>query len=413
MLLAAQILLTLTVAWIFANLARRVGEPGVVGEMVAGIALGPTVLGALSPRFHALVFPPASLTWLRLLGELGVVVFMFSVGLRSDLETIRRNRAGAVLVSYASIATPFLLGLGTAWLLYPRYAGTNTPLLTFALFIGVAMSITAFPVLARILADRNWTNTSVGTIALTCAAVDDVTAWCLLAVITSIAKWNHQVTGVFVTLAAIALFTFVMMRVVKPLLAKVRSRVIVPTITALAAAAVTAAIGVHSMFGAFVAGLSSPLEGADRISLADRFSIVNRILLPLFFAYTGLRTNLAVFADMRTLAICIGVIAVATLGKFGASSLVSRALGTSWRDSLFIGVLMNTRGLVELVVLNVGYDLGIITAPMFSIMVVMALVTTLATTPLLSLIERQEYTLTKCAVTLPASESANGTSTSG
>jgi len=386
--LLLQITVTLVVAGAFSVLARRVGEPAVVGEMVAGIFLGPTVLGALLPRFHAYVFAPASLAPLRLFGEIGVVVFMFCVGLRTSGETIRRNRTAALLVSHASIVAPFALGIGTAWLLYPRYAGASTPFLTFALFIGVAMSITAFPVLARILADRDWTHTNVGTVALTCAAIDDVTAWCLLAVITAIAQWQHQVRAVVVTLASIALFTLILFKVVKPLVARLRSRFVAPTIIAIAAAALTEAIGVHSMFGAFIAGVSSPLEGDERNALADRLSGMNHILLPLFFAYTGLRTNLRIFADARTLAIAAAIIAVATLGKLGASTFVSRLLGTSWRDSLFIGALMNTRGLVELVVLNVGYDLGIVSAPMFSIMVVMALATTLATTPLLGLIAR-------------------------
>jgi len=375
-LLLAQIVVTLAVSWVAARLMRGIGQPAVIGEILAGIALGPTLFGALAPALQQRMFPASSMTSLRLIAEIGVVVFMFCVGLRVDGEVLRRHRGVAVIVSQASIALPLILGLVLARSLYGEYAPHGTPFTSFALFIGVAMSITAFPVLARILAEHDLARTPIGNIALTCAAVDDVTAWFLLAIIAG---------GSLLVIVEAVAFTLMMFIVVKPLLRRMHVNDFGALLMLFASAAATELIGIHALFGAFIAGAIMP---RDREPLADRLESITVVLLPLFFAYSGLRTNVTMIADARSILVTLVVIAVATIGKLGGSTLASRFMGQPWRDALMIGTLMNTRGLVEVVAVNIAYDLGIITQPMFTIMILMALVTTAATSPLLRALQR-------------------------
>ena len=395
-ILLTQIIVILIFAGLFRRLFRWIGQPPVMGEMVAGIVLGPSVLGLLFPGAVSFLFPESSLLTLRLLSQIGVVLFMFVVGMELNIQHLREKGTSAVMISHASIIVPFLLGAGLSVFLYRDLASPGTSFHAFALFIGVAMSITAFPVLARILEDRKLSQTHLGAIAITCAAVDDVTAWCILALVIALVK----ATGVEISAITILLtlsFAGVMFFLVRPQLARVikepdsqlhRRRLIPLVLTILLVSAViTETIGIHALFGAFLAGVVMPPSTEFRIFLKDKLEAFGSYaLLPLFFAFTGLRTQIGLLTEWQDWLMCAVIILVAIAGKLGGSMLMGRWTGMSWSQSFAIGVLMNTRGLVELVVLNIGYDLGILSGRIFAMMVLMALVTTFMTGPLLSLV---------------------------
>ena len=395
-ILLTQIIVILIFAGLFRRLFRWIGQPPVMGEMVAGIVLGPSVLGLLFPGAVSFLFPESSLLTLRLLSQIGVVLFMFVVGMELNIQHLREKGTSAVMISHASIIVPFLLGAGLSVFLYRDLASPGTSFHAFALFIGVAMSITAFPVLARILEDRKLSQTHLGAIAITCAAVDDVTAWCILALVIALVK----ATGVEISAITILLtlsFAGAMFFLVRPQLARVikepdsqlhRRRLIPLVLTILLVSAViTETIGIHALFGAFLAGVVMPPSTEFRIFLKDKLEAFGSYaLLPLFFAFTGLRTQIGLLTEWQDWLMCALIILVAIAGKLGGSMLMGRWTGMSWSESFAIGVLMNTRGLVELVVLNIGYDLGILSGRIFAMMVLMALVTTFMTGPLLSLV---------------------------
>jgi Kef-type K+ transport system membrane component KefB len=384
-------------AGLFRMLFRRLGQPPVLGEMVAGIVMGPSVLGLIYPQAVAFLFPASSMETLRQLSQIGVVIFMFIVGMELNIRQVREKGSAAVMISHASIILPFLLGTALSLFLYRDLAPAGTSFNAFALFIGVAMSITAFPVLARILEDRGLTQTQLGSIAITCAAVDDVTAWCILALVIALVK-STGIASAGITVGLTLVFAAAMVFVLRPQLARVikepdsqlhRQRLI-PIILAfvLACALTTEIIGIHALFGAFLAGVVMPPSTKVRIFLKDKLEAFGSYaLLPLFFAFTGLRTQIGLLNDLEGWLLCAVIILVAIAGKLGGSMLMSRWTGMSWTQSFSIGVLMNTRGLVELVVLNIGYDLGILSGRIFAMMVLMALVTTFMTGPLLSLVK--------------------------
>ena len=382
--LLVQVVLTLIAAYGLGAVARRVGQPAVVGEIVGGIALGPTILGHLWPAAYHAIFPPASLGALKLLADVGVVFFMFAVGLEVDLHALRGATHRAVVISHASIVVPFLIGIGAAVPLYRSYAPAGTSFVAFALFIGIAMSITAFPVLARILIERGMASTPLGTMALTCAAVDDITAWALLAFVVAIVRGRSRADVVTMVLLTIA-FTAIMLRVVRPLLARMRIGELTLVVLMFASAAFTEAIGMHAVFGAFLAGVILPLDPEARRRCADRLAIITPALLPLFFAYVGVRTELTLIRSVGAAIACLAIIVLATVGKLGGSAAAARITGMRWRDALALGALMNTRGLMQLVAVTIAYDLGILTPSMFAILVLMAIVTTMTTGPLLTL----------------------------
>ena len=396
-ILLLQLIVIIIAARGVGKLFKKMRQPPVLGEIVAGIILGPSLLGWLSPETMAFLFPPSSLVTLKLLSQIGVAVFMFIVGMELDVQHLRQKAQAAVMVSHASIIVPFFLGVALSLWLYPSLAPPQISFTPFALFIGVALSITAFPVLARILADRRISQTPLGNTALTCAAVDDVTAWCILALVIAVAPASG-VVGSLITIAFALAFICVMLLLVKPQLARLlAARVdqpehikgLVAGILAfvLACALYTEAIGIHVLFGAFLAGVVMPSDAGLRQQLKDKLeTFVAVALLPLFFAFTGLRMQIALLNDWQSWVICIVIILVAIAGKLGASMLMARWTGMNWRESFALGVLMNTRGLVELIVLNIGYDLGILSARAFAMLVVMALVTTFMTGPLLSLV---------------------------
>ena len=394
-LLLLQVIVIVVAARLAGWLFARMKQPPVIGEMLAGILLGPSLLGLVAPGAVDFLFPASSLGTLKLFSQVGVVLFMFLVGMDLDLRHLREKAHSAVMVSHASIFLPMLLGVGLALFLYRSYAPAGVAFSSFSLFMGVAMSITAFPVLARILEERGLMKTPLGNASIACAAVDDVTAWCLLAVVVAIVQASGMASALLTVGLAVGFVAF-MIFVVRPwverkLVGEIHHRkgLIAGTlILAFASAWCTEMIGIHALFGAFLAGVVAPPQREFRAALRERLEvIVSVLLLPLFFVFTGLRTQIGLLNDARTWLVCGAVIAVAVAGKLGGGMMAARWTGMSWIDSFSIGTLMNTRGLMELIVLNIGYDLGILSQKVFSIMVLMALTTTFMTGPLLELAE--------------------------
>lgn len=394
-----QLILVVLVARVCGSLIGRFGQPAVIGEMVAGIILGPSLLGWVWPEFFQFVFLPSSLGTLRLLSQVGVCLFMFVVGMDLDLAHLKHQARTAVLVSQVSIIFPYFLGVTSALFLFTTLAGPNTTFLAFALFIGISMSITAFPVLARILEERGLTRTPLGATAIACAATDDVTAWTLLAFVIALAKADH-ILGACSTIAMVVGFIILMWFVIKPQVARWLSpsqeergpnkgTIAGVLVFLFGSALVTDVIGVHALFGAFMAGVVMPAHGKFREALRVRLENFSSVfLLPLFFAFTGLRTQIGLLNDANSWLVCLLLILIATVGKLGGAMLTARVTGVDWYDSFRLGTLMNTRGLVELIALNVGYDLGILSPQIFAMLVLMALVTTGLTGPLLSVADQ-------------------------
>jgi len=396
--LLMQITTILLAGRLMGRLFRKMKQPAVIGEMAAGILLGASFLGHYLPGVSQFLFPPQSLGTLNLLSQVGLVLFMFMVGLELDMSLLKGKTNTAVVISHASIVAPFTLGVGLAYYTYRQFAPQGVQFLSYALFVGISMSITAFPVLARIIHERGLTKSRLGTVAITCAAADDVTAWCILAMVIAIVKAG-SLWSVLYTLLLSALYVLLMLKVVKPLLAgKSRkfgglyppaSLLGTYLIVLIASAFLTDAIGIHALFGAFMAGIVMPADMRFRNFFIEKIeSVALFLLLPLFFVATGLRTQVGLLDTGYLWFLCFLIIAVAVIAKLGVSTFAARFTGETWKDSLQIGALMNTRGLTELVVLNIGYDLGVITPQIFTILVLMALTTTLMTGPLLDLINR-------------------------
>ena len=391
-LLLLQVVVIVIAARLTGGLFRRWGQPAVIGEMIAGILLGPSLLGWVWPQAQAFLFPASSMGSLRLLSQIGVVLFMFIVGIDLDAAHLRSMAHAAVWVSHLSITVPFLFGTALSLAIYRDLAPPGTQFSAFALFMGIAMSITAFPVLVRILEDRGLTRTPLGATAIACAAVDDVTAWCLLALVVTLAQAT-ALAGALVTFVLTLAFVTLMLLVVKPLAARlVRGEIEGEALVAGALAFVflcalaTEVIGIHALFGAFLAGVALPRHSSVRSYLRRRLeTFASVLLLPLFFAFTGLRTQIGLLDDVRGWLVCLAVIAVAIAGKIGGTMIAARITGMGWNDSFALGAMMNTRGLVGLIVLDLGYNLGILSPRVFSMMVLMALLTTFMTAPLLQL----------------------------
>ena len=375
---------------IVARIVERFGQPPVIGEVLAGILLGPSLLGRVAPGLENVIFPASARPALGVIAQLGVILYMFVVGLEFDPGSLRKRAAPFIVVSQVSIVLPFALGLGLAYTLYPGFSPPGVGFLPFALFMGIAMSITAFPVLARILTDRRLSKTELGVAALTCAAVDDVTAWCLLAVVVGVSRATLSGALVSAVLAvAFIAFMFVVVRPIAARIARGRGEVsdvtVAWTLAGLLGSAVTAEIiGIHAIFGAFIYGAILPADSpiARHLRL-ERTPVITILFLPVFFALTGLRTEIGLMSSASQWGICLVIIVLAIAGKFGGSFLAGRAVGLPWGFAARLGVLMNTRGLMELVVLNVGMDIGVITPTLFTMMVIMAIVTTAMSGPLL------------------------------
>ncbi len=397
--LILQMLVILVVARVSGSIVRHIGQPRVIGEILAGIFLGPSLLQPAAPELHAFLFPEGSVQRLYFLSQVGVLLFMFIVGLELDTKILRSKVRSIVVISQTSIVVPFVLGVGLAYLLYASYGPRDKGELQFALFMGIAMSITAFPVLARILQEHGLTRTQLGTVALASASLDDVTGWCLLAVVSGLVQSGTGAGAVW-TVALVVIYTASILLVLRPFLHRHAKRffgageltsghVAFAFIGLLLSAWLTEMIGIHALFGAFLVGVAMPSHNGFKEKLIARIHDVTMVvLLPLFFAFTGLRTQIGLLDSGESWMVCGLVLCTAVLGKFGGAALGARMSGFSWRTSCTLGALMNTRGLMELIVLNIGYDLGILSPTVFTMMVIMAVVTTMMAGPILGLMKR-------------------------
>ena len=398
-ILILQIVVILLAVRIFGWICKKIGQPTVVGEIIAGVVLGPSLLGLYFPHIFDFIFPASSLSNISFLSQIGLILFMFIVGMELNLRTLKNKANDALIISHSSIAVTFTIGVCVAYFLFSHFNHSTNSFLPFALFMGIAMSIAAFPVMARIIHERGINKSHIGPTIITCAAIDDITAWCLLASVIAIAKAGSMTSSLFVILLA-TLYIFVMFKIVRPFLQRIadmqtskhiinKSIIGVFFIVLFLSAYATEIIGIHALFGAFLAGVIMPSNVNFRNMFSERIEDVALIiLLPLFFVFTGLRTQIGLINEPYMWLICISIILLAVTGKSMGSALAARYLGYSWKDSLTIGALMDTRGLMELVVLNIGLDLGILTPEIFAMMVIMALATTFLTSPLLSLIDK-------------------------
>ncbi len=381
-----------TLGWIF----RLIHQPPVVGEMIAGILLGPSLLGYIAPGLSAYILPHSIAPLLNVISQVGVILYMFLVGLELDLSLLRARAHSTIAISHASIVAPFLLGASLALLLYPRLSTKNVSFTAFSLFLGASMSVTAFPVLARILTDRRIHKTKMGTLTLACAAIDDVSAWCLLAFVVSVtqSRAGGAVRTVLLALVYIAVMVFLvrplMVRLTRTLDGKGRitqGMLALVLLAILLSSLATESIGIHAIFGAFVLGVVIPHNSGIAHDLTEKLEdFVVVFLLPAFFAFTGLRTQIGLVSGKEQWIFCAIIILIASVGKFGGSAVAAKMSGLGWRESSALGVLMNTRGLMELIVLNIGLELHVISPTLFAMLVLMALVTTFATTPILHFI---------------------------
>ena len=396
-ILLAQIVTIILVARFFGWVFKKIGQPSVIGEIIAGIVLGPSLLGMYFPEFSAALFPVESLGNLKFLSQIGLILFMFVIGMELDMKVLKNKANEAIVISHASIVIPFALGIGLAYFVYDQFAPEGVKFLSFSLFMGIALSITAFPVLARIVQERGIHKTKLGAIVITCAAADDITAWCILAVVIAIVKAGTFVSSLYIISLAI-LYVMVMIFIVKPFLKRIgdlygskesigKPVVAIFFLVLIMSSYATEVIGIHALFGAFMAGAIMPDVPKFRSIFIEKVEDVALILLlPLFFVFTGLKTEIGLLNDPYLWKVTGFIILVAVTGKFLGSALAAKFVGQSWRDSLTIGALMNTRGLMELIVLNIGLELKVLTPEVFTMMVIMALVTTFMTGQALDLI---------------------------
>lgn len=396
-ILLAQIVTIILVARLFGWIFKKIGQPTVIGEIIAGIVLGPSLVGMYFPEFSAALFPIESLGNLKFLSQIGLILFMFVIGMELDMKVLKNKASEAVVISHASIVIPFALGIGLSYFVYNKFAPQGVEFLSFSLFMGIAMSITAFPVLARIVQEREIHKTKLGAIVITCAAADDITAWCLLAVVIAIVKAGDFI-GSFYVISLALVYVLLMIFIVKPFLKRIgdlygtKDSIGKPVMAIfflflILSSYATEVIGIHALFGAFMMGSIMPDVAKFRMIFIDKVEDVAVILLlPLFFVFTGLKTEVGLINDPYLWKVTGAIILVAVVGKFFGSALAAKFVGQNWKDSLTIGALMNTRGLMELIVLNIGLELKVLTPEVFTMMVIMALVTTFMTGPALDFI---------------------------
>lgn len=397
-ILLLQIITILIVCRIFGILFQKIGQPTVIGEIVAGIVLGPSILGYWFPEVSLFLFPLESLGNITLLSQFGLILFMYAIGMELDITEVRNKLKETILISHTSTIVPFFLGMLTAYFVYDTYADKNTPFISFALFIGISMSITAFPVLARIIQERGLTKTHLGTISLASAANGDITAWCLLAVVIAIAQAGSMLSAVYNIMFSV-LYLVIMFFVVRPFLRMIghiyhnkevvdKGLVALMFLILIISSYITEILGLHALFGAFMAGVVMPTNIKFRKIMTEKVEDVSLALfLPLFFVSTGLRTEIGLLDSPELWWMCLVFILVAIIGKFGGAYFSARIVGESQKNSLYIGALMNTRGLMELVVLTIGYEMNVLPPTIFVMLVIMTLVTTFMTTPLISFIK--------------------------
>ncbi len=397
----ATLAAVIAAGFVLGKLFHFIGQPPVIGEVVAGICLGPSLLGMINPDWMHLLIPSSEadpggqvVVALQMIAQLGVLLYMFVVGLELNAASLKERVQTAVAISHFSIVVPFLFGAILALWLHSRYSPAGVSFTSFAMFVGVAMSITAFPVLARILTDRGLNQTRLGGIAIAAAAADDLTAWCLLALVIGIVQSSLD-SAIYVAIGSIA-FVVAMFVCVRPLARRwclqyenqsepiPLSAFVIGLAAVLTAGLATETIGIHAIFGGFLFGAIIPHDSRVATEFRLRLShLVTTLFLPAFFALTGMRTQIGLVSGWENWLFCVIIILVATAGKFGGTFIAARTTGSDWREASALGILMNTRGLMELIVLNIGLDLGVISPTLFSMMVLMALVTTMATSPIL------------------------------
>lgn len=398
-LLLLQLIAILAVSRIVGYFFVRLKQPTVIGEILAGIMLGPSLLGYFFPEAFQFLFNPSSLSYLYILSQIGLILFMFTVGMDLDIDDLRKKLKDTFVISHSSIIIPFVLGIILAYIVYQDFSTSDSTFLPFALFIGISMSITAFPVLARIVQEKGLSKTHLGTLTIASAANNDVTAWILLVAVIAIAQTGSFFSSLY-TLLFSAAYIAVMLFLVRPFLKKIgkiyqheellnKSIFAFFILTLIISAYTTQLLGIHALFGAFLAGVIMPPLPKFRKLMIDKVEDISvSLLLPLFFVYTGLRTQIGLVNTPELWILTAVFILVAIAGKLGGSAIAARIVGESWKNSLSLGALMNTRGLMELIVLNIGLEMGIIPPTIFVILVIMALVTTFITTPLLTLIDK-------------------------
>ncbi|MDR3252350.1 MAG: cation:proton antiporter, partial [Tannerella sp.] len=396
-ILLLQIIVILAICRCIGVIFKKIGQPTVIGEIMAGIVLGPSVLGYFFPSAYGFMFPVESLATIGIISQFGLILFMYTVGMDLDFSVVRKRLEDTIIISHTSTIAPFFLGMLVAYFIYDSYAYVNTPFVTFALFIGISLSITAFPVLARIIQERGLTRTHLGSIALASAANGDITSWCLLAAVVAFAHAGSVVSTVYTVLFSL-LYICIMWFVVRPFLRIIgdlyhNKEVVDKPLVALmfflliVSSYLTEILGLHALFGAFIAGIIMPDNLKFRNIMNEKVEDVSLALfLPLFFVYTGLRTEIGLIKGLDMWMLCGVFIAAAVIGKFGGTLVAARFSRESWKDSLNMGALMNTRGLMELVVLTIGLEMNIIPPALYVMLVLMTLVTTFMTTPLMSLI---------------------------
>lgn len=396
--LLLQIILIIVTARMFGFVLRKLGQPTVMGEILAGIILGPSVMGLFFPGFFGFMFPKESVDIIGFLSEIGLILFMFIIGMELDLGIMKRRMNSAVIIGSASIVFPFICGILLAFFLYDKYAPHESTFIAFALFMGIALSITALPVLSRIIIERGMTKSYVGIVSLVSAAFNDIAGWCLLATVVAIVQAGSFIHGVII-IGFSLFYLLIMVFVIRPVLKRAgdiyisnenlnKSVMAVIFLLLFISSFITDVIGIHTLFGAFMAGVIMPNKPGFKKIIIEKIEDISVIfLLPLFFVYTGLRTDIALISNWHMVSVACLIIVVAVAAKLGGGVIASRLTGMSWKDSFLIGTLLNTRGLITLIVLNVGYEMGILSGEIFTIMVVMALVTTFMTGPLLKLID--------------------------
>lgn len=394
-LLLIQIITILIMARVFGWICKRIGQPTVIGEVIAGIILGPSFLGTYLPDVSGALFPAKSLPNLNSVSQVGLVVFMFIVGMELDLGSLRKKAVDMLIISHASIVIPFVSGMTLAYFIYNEFAPTGIPFSSFGLFMGIAMSVTALPVLARIVQEKGMSKTKMGMMAISCAAADDITAWCLLSAVIAIVKAGSFTSSLF-TIALSVTYVIIMVKLVQPLLKRIsrdaplsKQMIGIYLIVLVISSYSTEIIGIHALFGGFMAGLIMPGDMKFREMVIGRLEdLTLLLLLPIFFVFTGLRTEIGLLSTTNLWLLTLAIIGVAIFGKFFGTTVAAKVVGLNWKDSLTIGVLMNTRGLMELIVLNIGYDLGVLTPQVFTMLIIMAIVTTCITGPALIFINK-------------------------
>lgn len=389
----ANVAIVLVIAAAMVHVGRRLSQPPVVAEIAAGLMLGPSLLGLLPGDIPERIFPHSARPMLATVAEIGVLLFMFLIGWELDLARLNGRKKILLPIAGLSMVIPFLMGSGAAILLFDGFRQDDTSVEVFVFYLATAFSITAFPVLARVIRDTRLSKTAVGATALACAAIGDVVAWCVLVLLLAIADAS-SIGRFFLVVAATVAFALVVALVVRPLLRFAVRRaadrdqtgalMVLVAAGAFLCAYATSWIGVHAIFGAFAFGLAMPRDGGP--TLFQRVGVplenVAMLLLPVFFIVTGLSVDVGSLGWSGVFMVLL-VITVAVVGKFTGAAIPARISGMTWRNSCALGVLMNTRGLTELVILNVGIQRGIIDGEMFTMMVIMALVTTAMAGPLL------------------------------